>query len=201
MTRDQCVIYLVRHGETAWNVAGRQQGHLNSPLTPKGIAQAQAVGRTLRQLLPGGRAFCIEASPLERARRTAALICAELDIPAQAVAVSPLLIEHHLGVWRGLTYAEIDERYPGARREREASKWDYRVQGGESYALVSDRAKQWLSARRPDLVIIAVTHEMISRTIQGAYGSLSPQETIALSHRHGQIFRLCSGKVTELAVD
>jgi len=75
------------------------------------------------------------------------------------------------------------------------------VQGGESYALVIDRAKQWLSARRPDLVTIAVTHEMISRTIQGAYGSLSPQETIALSHWHGQIFRLCSGKVTELAVD
>jgi broad specificity phosphatase PhoE len=194
------VVYLVRHGETSWNSTGRQQGHLDSSLTPKGVVQAQSIGRTLRGLLPDVRNVVVESSPLGRARSTAVLICAELGIPAVEITVSPLLIEHDLGVWQGLTFAEIDALYPGARQQREANKWDYRVEGGESYALVSGRARQWLSTCTAS-VTIAVTHEMISRTIQGAYGALTSRETLGLAHRHGQIYRLHDGKITELLVE
>jgi broad specificity phosphatase PhoE len=196
----QAVIYLVRHGETEWNVAGRQQGHLDSALTAKGVAQARSAGRALRRVLVDVRGVTVETSPLGRARQTAALLCAELDIAASAIAVSPLLIEHDLGAWQGLTFAEIDRLYPGARARREAGKWDYKVEGGESYALVSERARQWLSTRTAS-VTIAVTHEMISRTIQGAYGALSPRETLDRTHRQGQIYRLDGGRMTELPVD
>lgn len=123
-----------------------------------------------------------------------------MDIAASAIAVSPLLIEYDLGAWQGLTFAEIDRLYPGARARREADKWDYKVEGGESYALVSERARQWLSTHTAS-VTIAVTHEMISRTIQGAYGALSPQETLGRAHRQGQIYRLDGGRITELPVD
>ena len=41
-------LVLVRHGETAWNVEGRIQGHLDIPLNDTGLAQARAVGRHLR---------------------------------------------------------------------------------------------------------------------------------------------------------
>jgi len=102
------VIYLVRHGETIWNEAGRQQGQLDSPLTAKGSAQAQAVGRTLRHILQGARGVLIESSSLGRARQTAFLIGAELGIHSNEIRTSPLLMEHKLGVWEGLTYAEID---------------------------------------------------------------------------------------------
>jgi probable phosphoglycerate mutase len=44
------MIYLIRHGETAWNRIKRRQGHLDSPLTERGIAQAQAIGRRLKGL-------------------------------------------------------------------------------------------------------------------------------------------------------
>jgi broad specificity phosphatase PhoE len=198
--RQTPVIYLVRHGETTWNAAGRQQGRLDSPLTAKGVGHAQSVRRALRLVLADAGKVTVETSPLGRAQATAAIICAELGIPADDVAISPLLIEHDLGVWQGLTFAEIDERYPGARGQREADKWHYRVEGGESYALVSERARLWLSTRTAAL-IIAVTHEMISRTIQGAYGALTPRETIGRSHRHGQIYRLYDGEITELLVD
>jgi broad specificity phosphatase PhoE len=194
------VIYLVRHGETVWNAAGRQQGHLDSDLTATGIAQARAAGRALRRVLSDLQGVVVESSPLGRAKQTAALICVELDIPAGDIAVSPLLIEHGLGVWQGLTYAEIDDLYPGARAQRETDKWDYRVEGGESYALVAERARLWLSTRTAS-VTIAVTHEMISRTIQGAYAALSPQETLGRSHRQGQIYRLADGQITELRAD
>ena len=65
-------IYLVRHGETEWNRAGRMQGHLDAPLTMRGEAQARAVGETLRELGVGG--FSMVASPLGRTRATAAII-------------------------------------------------------------------------------------------------------------------------------
>ena len=60
------LIYLVRHGETVWNQAGRQQGHLDLPLTPKGVEQARAAGRFLRTILPEGLEFVLEYSPLGR---------------------------------------------------------------------------------------------------------------------------------------
>src|SRR5882672_4046186 len=102
----QAVIYLVRHGETVWNAAGRQQGHLDSALTVKGVGQARSAGRALRRVLVNVRGVTVETSPLGRTRRTAALLCAELDIAASAIAVSPLLIEHDFGAWQGLTFAE-----------------------------------------------------------------------------------------------
>jgi broad specificity phosphatase PhoE len=133
------VIYLVRHGETAWNVSGRQQGRLDSELTARGVVQARSAGRVLRRVLPDVLDAVVQTSPLGRARQTAALICAELDIPTSDITVSTLLI--------------------------------------------------------------AVTHEMTSRTIQGAYAALSPLETLNRSHRHGQIYRLAGGRVTEVSAD
>lgn len=195
------MIYLVRHGETTWNQTGRQQGHLDSPLTPLGIDQARAVGQALRQVLSDAGHINIESSPLGRARKTADLICAELGIPPDGIAISPLLIEHDLGVWQGLTFAEIDELHPGARSEREANKWNYVVEGGESYALASDRARRWLETRSTAPVTIAVTHEMISRTIQGAYAALTPQETLGRSHPQDRIYRLDNGQISELVAD
>ena len=109
-------------------------------------------------------------------------------------------MEHKLGVWEGLTYAEIDRRYPGMRQEREANKWSYVIEGGESYALASERARQWLATCTAPLTI-AVTHEMMSRAIQGAYAALPPQETLGRSHRHDQLYRLHDGKIAEVSAD
>jgi broad specificity phosphatase PhoE len=134
------VIFLVRHGETVWNAVGRQQGRLDSPLTAKGTEQARAAGRTLHGVVRDTAGVVVETSPLGRARQTAALICEELGLAADAAVVSALLVEHDFGAWQGLTFAEIDVRYPGARHQRDTDKWAYRVKDGESYALVSARS-------------------------------------------------------------
>jgi broad specificity phosphatase PhoE len=190
-------IYLMRVGETKWDREGRQQGQLDSPLTPKGIEQARATGRALRKLLPDPQPVCIETSPLGRAGHTTALLCAELGLDAKAMVVSPLLIEHHLGAWQGLTNAEIDAQYPGARRGREADKWNYVVPGGESYALVHERARQWLASKRHAPVTIAVTHRMFSRILQGAYAGLAPQETLRRIHPQDRLYRLYDAQLEE----
>jgi broad specificity phosphatase PhoE len=195
------VIYLVRHGETTWNRVGRQQGHHDSPLTDVGIEQSRAAGLTLRGAIADRRTACIETSPLGRARQTAAILAEVLGFEDDALVVAPLLAEHHLGNWEGLTRAEIDARYPGARQEREARKWDYVVPGGESYARLSLRAQEWLTSPRRAAITIAVTHEAISRTIQGAYAAMSVDATLARSHRQDRIYRLHGGRLDEIVCD
>jgi hypothetical protein len=106
---------------------------------------------------------------------------------------------HALGAWEGLTYVEIDDRFPGARQAREADKWRYVIAGGESYALASERAKRWLAGCAAALTV-AVTHEMMSRAIQGAYASLSPAETLARSHPQNRLYRLDGGAITEMVI-
>jgi broad specificity phosphatase PhoE len=193
------LIYLVRHGETVWNEAGRQQGQLDSPLTSKGLEQARAAGRFLQKILPDELDVVLETSPLGRARATAELMAVELGIASASIRSSPLLMEHALGVWEGLTHAEIDERFPGARQAREADKWRYVVEGGESYALASERARRWLDGCTAPL-IVAVTHEMMSRALQGAYASLSPAETLLRSHPQDRLYRLDGGKIVEMVI-
>jgi broad specificity phosphatase PhoE len=195
------MIYLVRHGETTWNQMGRQQGHDDSSLTETGLEQARAAGRALRREIADIRSVCIETSPLGRARQTARIISEGLGVDPETIIVTPLLIEHHLGSWQGLTQAEIDDRYPGAWQAREENKWDYVVPGGESYALVAERAKRWLASARHAPITIAVTHAIISRTLQGAYGGFTARETVARSHRQDRIYRLHEGRVEEMPCD
>ena len=195
------MIYLVRHGETTWNRVGRQQGHDDSPLTENGIEQARAIGKTLRREVPDIGSVCLETSPLGRARHTALIVAEELGFASEKIFVTPLLIEHHLGRWQGLTPAEIDIFYPGAWQNREEHKWDFVVPGGESYARVAERARQWLKSERRAPITIAITHAIMSRTLQGVYGGFTPNEIVLRSHRQDQIYRLDGGRVEEISCE
>src|SRR6188472_3952967 len=94
---------LVRHGETEWNRARRYQGWLDSPLTPEGIAQAEAIGHRLR-LMPEAANAEIIASPLGRARHTAAIIaeCLSDTRGHRPIRLDERLREISLGSWDGL---------------------------------------------------------------------------------------------------
>ncbi len=78
-------LYLVRHGETEWNLEERRQGRANSPLTPVGIEQARAAGRVLRCELSTMRDLRLVSSPIGRAHDTALLIAEELPVDASRV--------------------------------------------------------------------------------------------------------------------
>ena len=191
-------IYVVRHGQTAWNVAGRRQGRADSPLTELGIAQAVAVGRALRRELDGADGVAIACSPLGRARVTARILCRELGLREAAIGVDPLLTEHDQGAWEGLTAGEIEGRFPGELARRAADKWRHVISGGECYADVHARARSWLDARDPSATAVVVTHEMLSRTLLGAYAGEPPEAMLVRSHPHDRIFRLRSAAVEEL---
>ena len=101
-------LFLVRHGETDWNAAGRWQGQTDVPLNPRGREQAREVAGRLRSV---GLA-AIASSDLLRARTTAEIVASELGL-----AVSPLdaaLRERRFGCFEGLTREEVVARFPEA---------------------------------------------------------------------------------------
>lgn len=127
-------IYLFRHGETDWNVEGRRQGRLVSPLTQGGEFQAEKNAMRVRKRLSLDADVAFFASPLGRARQTALIMAKELGIPEQAIVFEPRLMECSFGVWEGLTTSEIKARYLDEWRARSKDKWNVPAPSGESYA-------------------------------------------------------------------
>lgn len=100
-------VYLIRHGETDWNMAGRWQGHADVPLNELGYRQARLVARRLAR--EGVQFDAMYSSDLARAFQTAWEIGAVVKVPVQLL---PNLREIDLGTWSGLTYDEIRVAYP-----------------------------------------------------------------------------------------
>jgi broad specificity phosphatase PhoE len=194
------VIYLVRHGETEWNRAGRMQGQLDSPLTERGQAQARAVGETLAGLTNGGDGLVMVASPLGRTMATAALIAEALG-PTN-IATDERIMEMSWGDWDGMTHPEIETHSPGELDRRKAGRWDHQPPGGESYATTALRVAGFLADVDPEQPLVVVSHGGTGRVIRGLYGKLSQDEMLILEQpqdafhllRNGQIGRIDSGK-------
>lgn len=100
-------VYLIRHGETDWNLTGRWQGHADVPLNELGLRQARILGRRLAR--EGPRFDAVYSSDLARAFQTAWELGAAVKVPVQLL---PPLREIDLGAWSGLTHDEIKERFP-----------------------------------------------------------------------------------------
>ena len=103
-------IYLLRHGETDWNRAGRLQGRTDIPLNEKGRAQMKHAGEILRK--SGIRMDLILVSPLSRARESAEITAGGLDYPKEKILVEEMLIEQCFGEGEGLTPGERAARFP-----------------------------------------------------------------------------------------
>lgn len=104
-------IYLLRHGETAWNLEERLQGRTDIPLNATGKSQISYAATVLGQLNPVPE--LIISSPLTRARESAEIVSAQLSLPKSGIRIEPLLTERHFGAGEGMTLAERTARYPG----------------------------------------------------------------------------------------
>ena len=175
-------VYLARHGQTEWNVAGRRQGRLDSPLTAHGVVQARHNASLLSEHQIDG----VFSSPLGRARRTAEILAV-----GRPVTVLDDLAEVSHGEWSGLTSAEIDAGWPGQRVAREADKYAFRFPGGESYADADVRAGRALAeiarsgARRP----LVVSHEMVGRML---LKQLGVADSLQLRQPSDVVYRVCA---------
>jgi broad specificity phosphatase PhoE len=166
------MVLLIRHGETEWNLTRRYQGWSDSPLTRRGVAQAEAVGRKLREL-PEANGVPIVASPLGRARRTAELIqAARADLAP--IRFDERLKEISIGAWDGLDRDEIAALSPGIFDGDGHHEWYFRCPDGETYDDFAGRIGAWL-ADTGDRALIAVAHGVVTRVLRGLYAGL-PRE-------------------------
>jgi len=194
-------IYLLRHGETEWSSIGRKQGRGDSPLTPRGVRQVIACGDLLASRLDVNCPTRIISSTLGRAKHSAELLSSRMPNCVDSIETSDLLVEHDYGIWEGLTESEIECRYPGELAKRRRDHWSYEIPNGESYQLVSRRVAQWFGQIRQGSVVIAVSHDIVSRVLRGIYLGLPPSGVFGLTHPHTRIYELAGGKVHQLEAD
>lgn len=147
-------VLALRHGETDWNAVSRMQGHTDIALNARGAWQAAR----LAQALAHEDVAAIYSSDLQRARATAEALGTVLGLPVHSDAG---LRERGFGVFEGLTYAEIEARWPADAlrwRRREA---DFAPAGGETLAAFHARciaAAAALAARHRGRQVAIVAH-------------------------------------------
>lgn len=156
MSMNTTRILAIRHGETAWNVDTRIQGHLDIPLNAQGLRQAAHLAQALAE---GDAVDAVYASDLSRAHATASAIAQALQ---QSVTAHPGLRERHFGEFQGRTFAEIEVELP-----EHAWHWRKRTPdwvppgGGESLEMLRERILKTvdeLAARHTGQQIVLVAH-------------------------------------------
>lgn len=125
-------MWLVRHGQTDWNLAGIYQGQSDIPLNETGIKQASELALKLK-----GKHFdAIYSSDLKRARQTANIIAEQVGAP---IFIDPRLREIRQGIWEGMKIEEVKKKYaPDFNRDSEFINIP-RAEGAESLAEVITR--------------------------------------------------------------
>jgi broad specificity phosphatase PhoE len=158
-------LWLVRHGQTDWNLEGRYQGQSDVPLNATGLAQA----RTYAAALDGRSFAALFSSDLARAYQTACIIAAKVGLPVQT---DLRLREIHQGEWSGRTLTEIRAIYnEGAQARHSSASIDAaqtRAPGGESVLEVSQRmaaAADDIARAYPGGPVLLVSHGLALATL------------------------------------
>jgi probable phosphoglycerate mutase len=175
------LVYLARHGETAWSLTGQHTGTTDLPLTACGEVNAQRLGMRL-----GGLKFDqVFTSPLERARRTC-----ELAGFAAVAETDPDLVEWNYGQYEGRRTKEIHVERPGWLLFRDGCP------GGESPTEIGARADRVVARIRAcggDVLLFSSGHflrVLVARwlglePVAGQYFILNTASLSVVGYEHG----------------
>jgi probable phosphoglycerate mutase len=185
------VLYLVRHGETEFNLARRAQGLKDSPLTALGVRQAHAMAGLLAGLVAEqpSAPWRLVASPLGRAVATAEIIAARLGL---AVELDARLREHSMGEFDGL---HADAFVPRLRHDLPHHERAFHAPGAESYEALTCRIAAFLAEVEADQRLIVVSHGGAGRIVRGLYGGLARDAMLSLDIPQDAVFRLQNGQI------
>lgn len=169
-------IWLIRHGQTDFNIQHRWQGHMDTPLNPAGHAEARHLAAHFRD----APFTAIYTSDLARATQTAAPLAAALGLTPIPDA---RLREIKLGVFEGLTSDEIEARHPDQLAGWQSADLTFTPAGGESRLDVRQRALAALAdittnGDHTDIAII--THGGTIRLLLGGMFPGDPRFTAKL---------------------
>lgn len=159
---------MIKHGESQYNLQGKIGG--DADLSERGEAYARALPELVRKSVGDGRPLTVWTSTLKRTIQTAR------HLPAGYQKLEwKALDELDSGVCDGLTYQDIEDRYPDDFRARDNDKYNYRYRGGESYRDVVIRLEPIIMELERGEDILIVTHQAVLRCIY-AYFMNVPQE-------------------------
>ena len=160
-------LIIIRHGETEWNLEGRIQGHMDSPLTESGRAQAEAIATRLQTV----EVNALYSSDRGRAYSTAQVVSHKTG---QDILTDKRLRELHLGKFEGLTEEEVRKRFPEEYVYLKKAVPDYIYPGGESKEQFSLRViscLEELMGKHQGEQIVVITHGgALSRLIRYTLG-------------------------------
>lgn len=180
------MLYLLRHGQTHWNVERRMQGQLDSALTKSGIAQSHAHGKWLKAR---AKVEALWVSPSGRARETAHILNSYVRAP---IDFDVALLERDVGEWSGLTMDEIEVNFPQAWQARLADPYQFRPPGGENIEDMLARCTDFIDALLGGDAseIVLLTHQVMSRVIISYLLELKPQEMLQIVHPNDLMYRI-----------
>lgn len=149
--------WLVRHGQTDWNIQRRYQGHKDIPLNAAGREQARVLAADLND----ASFAAVYSSDLSRAVETAAILT---ENQPMTIITDLRLREIAMGDWEGRTLAEVSSEHPGSDGGLVYTEVHSRAPGGESLAEVAARVRAFadeIAAKHPGQVVLVVSHGLL----------------------------------------
>jgi alpha-ribazole phosphatase len=174
-------LYLVRHGQVADGHTDRYHGNNDIGLSAKGLQQFEDLAAQLQSVPLDG----VYASGLSRALTGAEIISRGRKVAPQVI---PEFREIHFGVWEGLSFTEIAERYPAELEARFRDLISFRIPGGESLMDVKLRAMPRLTSliqTHQQQAFLVVAHAGINRVILSDALGLSLEFLFRLDQDYG----------------
>ncbi|HET6645283.1 MAG TPA: histidine phosphatase family protein [Fimbriimonadales bacterium] len=182
-------LLIIRHGQTPYNLAARNQGHTDIELDETGVAQAESLAHSLCQI----DIDAIYSSDMKRALRTAQTFS---DRVGAEVLVDKRLRERNYGSWEGMTFEEIHKQDEEAYRRFRQDPVLYRSGGGETGLEVFARVGAFLAELlrdRPAGSLAIFTHGGTGSAVIAALLHGSPRTAAAL--------RLANCGITEITIE
>lgn len=184
-------LYIVRHGETDWNMQGRIQGNTDNPLNAKGLEQAKAVGVQLE----GVKLNRIYPSGLQRAVQTSQAIAGK----GAPITPDKRLNERSRGIYEGKISSEVNEvfipRFQALNDD---------MDGGESLLSISSRVSQAtreIVKRHMGETIMIVGHSGVNPLVIGELISLPPERAITeIRQGNDEVYKLIISPKGKVAI-
>lgn len=182
------ILYLIRHGQTQWNLEGKYTGQSDIPLNETGRAQAKAAALETGFLPPDA----IFSSDLIRAVETAELVAAGWGYTGK-IEIDPRLREINQGVWEGMHFDDIKAKFAQEFAAREANPLDVAAPGGETVGEVKERvvaALDEICGRYPEGSVGIVAHGLALAIVRAWLTDHPIQDVWSLIPPNAQIMKM-----------
>ena len=177
-------IYFIRHAQSEANFKGILASRQDYPLTEKGRQEAVVIASEFKDIAQLDRIFC---SPLRRAQQTAQPFAEAFGLD---VETDERITEQNLGVFSGMTYAELDD-CPDYMHDR-SKRWEWIPEGGgESYEMIANRLEsffQSLESLEGDSILF-VTHAVTLRIVKATLEQTLPDYPRDIAN-NGEIWKV-----------